>query len=77
MTMLLEQGAFAGLGPIRFRDGARFDDAERAVRVLLADVDHCVWMSSVEHEPITFERWWELAEDLHRCKLLAEGRAFG
>ena len=46
------------------------------MKILLADVEHCVWMSEQEHQPVLFERWWELFEDLQRCKLLAEGTSF-
>jgi hypothetical protein len=36
----LARHELASLGPITLRDGSRFDDTERAVRIMLADLNH-------------------------------------
>lgn len=63
----LQRGELTGRGPIMLRDGSRFLDAERAVRIMLADLAHLDALPSSYYPArlITLRRHQLLADFQH------------
>jgi hypothetical protein len=60
----LERQELANLGPITLRDGSRFDDTERAVRIMLADLQHHDMLPATQRRHELLADFQDLREQL-------------
>src|SRR5215211_6412229 len=64
----LERGDLAGLGPIDLGPDGTFADAERAARIMLADVAHRLEPGREFDRRVPGARWGDLADQLRRLQ---------
>ena len=62
----LDRGDLTDDGPVAFGPGERFDRAELAALVVLADVAHCAWEERAHPRTFSLTRWGRLADQLRR-----------
>jgi PAS domain S-box-containing protein len=71
----LERGDLAGLGPVELSPDGVLADADKAARIVLADVEHRARREGHRRRPASGQRWDDLAAQLRALQRAAAAHA--
>ena len=75
LQTLLDQVSVASLRPVDLDSGDRIDDAELALKIVLADVEHLLDLGDLCQQHVSADRWERVTGDLRELMLTIAAHA--